>query len=314
MNEFAFPISKLSKKSVEIAGGKGANLGELFKNKFPVPDGFVVLAAAFNRFLEETEIGAEIDAGIERVNYKDLKSVNEFSSRIRNLTEDADFPGDLQSIITNEFNDLRASFVAVRSSATAEDSDAASWAGELETYLYIQKRELFDAIKRCWASLFTPRAIVYRHEKCLDKKAISVAVVVQTMVDSEISGVCFTAHPVTRNRNHMVIEAGFGLGEAIVSGMITPDTYIIDKKDGTILDITVAQQKKMIIQKTAGGTKEVAVPKKQQGQQALTGKQIIKLSDICKRIEQHYRKPQDVEWAFAGNIFYITQTRPITTL
>jgi len=314
MHKYALPFSRLSKKSVDIAGGKGANLGEMVKAGLPVPLGFVVLATAFDRFLEETDINVEIDAGLDRLNHRDLSSVDRFSHEIRDMIADAKFPKDLQQIFLKEYDRLKAQYVAVRSSATAEDSSVASWAGELETYLFINRAKLLDKIKICWSSLFTPRAIFYRYEKKLHKTKVSVAVVVQDMIDSEKSGVCFTAHPVTRDRNQMVIEGGLGLGEAIVSGMITPDTYVVDKKNNTILDINVAQQTKMIVRKKGAGTKTVPVKESLGDKQVLSSKQILQLTKICMSIEKHYRYPQDIEWALVKNKFYITQTRPITTL
>jgi len=187
-------------------------------------------------------------------------------------------------------------------------------AGELETYLYVTRSNLTEMVRKCWSSLFTPRAIFYRFEKKLDKSRVSVGVVIQKMVNSEIAGVAFTAHPVTNDRNQMVIEAGYGLGEAIVSGKITPDTYVVDKKEKAILDINISEQKKMIVRAGAKGTKDVAVPKARQSKQKLTGKQIIELAKLCENIERHYRHPQDIEWALEKNKFYITQSRPITTL
>ncbi|MDD5295222.1 MAG: PEP/pyruvate-binding domain-containing protein, partial [Patescibacteria group bacterium] len=160
----------------------------------------------------------------------------------------------------------------------------------------------------------TPRAIFYRFEKKLVDQQVSVAVVVQKMVQSEISGICFTVHPITKDRNQMVIEAGYGLGEAIVSGQITPDTYVIDKRDFSLSDINVAEQEKMLIRNPRGGNVWKKVPKAEKDKQTLTGKEIVELAELCAKIEKHYRKPQDIEWALEKGKFYITQSRPITTL
>jgi len=216
--------------------------------------------------------------------------------------------------VSSDFIKLGAKFVAVRSSATAEDSSVASWAGELETYLDTIEKTLLDNVKKCWSSLFTPRAIFYRQEKKLLKTKVSVAVVIQKMVESEISGIAFTVHPVTRDKNQLIIEAGWGLGEAIVSGQVTPDAYVVDKRDLSIMDINIAKQEMMIIRKAGGGIKHAAVAKAKLEKQKLNGKQIIELAKICVQIEKHYKKPQDIEWAFAKGKFYITQSRPITTL
>lgn len=307
-------FSKISKSSVFEAGGKGASLGEMTKANIPVPPGCVILAAAFNRFLIETDLAQEIEAQLKKINYKDINSVDGASATIRSLIDRAKTPLDIAAGITAEFKKLKAPFVAVRSSATAEDSSTASWAGELETYLNTTEKTLLANVKRCWSSLFTPRAIFYRHEKRLLESSVSVAVVIQKMVASEISGIAFTVHPVTQDRNQMIIEAGYGLGEAIVSGSITPDSYVISKRDYSLTDINVASQAKQIIKGATGGTKWVAVPKAQQEKQKLSGKQIVELARICAGIEKHYKFPCDIEWAYAGGHFYITQSRPITTL
>lgn len=311
-------FKQISKADVGIAGGKGASLGEMTNAGIPVPPGFIILVSAFDRFLEETDLGVEVESIMKRVNHKDINSVDRASNEIRDLVGDAKMPKDIGAEIAKEFVKLKTKYVAVRSSATAEDSSVASWAGELETYLNVTEKNLLDSVKKCWSSLFTPRAIFYRFEKKLDKQRVSVAVVVQKMVQSEISGITFTAHPVTKDRSQMVIEAGYGLGEAIVGGKITPDTYIIEKakvqsQKSKILDKNISEQSIMIV-KDKNSTIEKTVPKAKRRKQKLTDKQIIDLAKICAKIENHYRKPQDIEWAFEKNKFYITQSRPITTL
>ncbi len=311
---FIKPFSKITKNSAFEAGGKGASLGEMTNSKIPVPPGFVLLAPAFDRFLEETDLTQELGAMLDRVNYKDINSVDGASAEIRNLISRAAMPVDLQKDIVSEFEKLKAKFVAVRSSATAEDSLSASWAGELETYLNTTEKTLLLNVKKCWSSLFTPRAIFYRHEKKLLKTKVSVAVVVQEMVDSEISGIAFTVHPVTKDKNQMIIEAGYGLGEAIVSGSITPDSYVLDKRDYSLIDINVATQEKQIVKGVGGGTKWLPIVKSAQAKQKLDGRQIVALARICAGIEKHYKFPCDIEWAYKQGKFYITQSRPITTL
>ncbi|MCK4744757.1 hypothetical protein KAS41_01725 [Candidatus Parcubacteria bacterium] len=326
---------ELTKKDVDIAGGKGASLGEMINAKIPVPPGFVILAGVFDRFLEETNLTQEIEAQLKKVNYDDINSVDRVSNVIRDLIHDTKMPKDLKKEILFEFKKMKCKFVAVRSSATAEDSSIASWAGELESYLNTTEKMLLENVKKCWSSLFTPRAIFYRKEKKLHNTHVSVAVVIQEMVESEISGITFTVHPVTQDKNQMIIEAGCGLGEAIVSGSITPDSYIIGKSQiqnhkfqinlkskiqnpkqsqFEILDINIAKQEKQIVRCLKKGVKWTAVSKSKQEKQKLTGKQIIELSKICVQIEKHYKKPQDIEWAFRDDKFYIVQSRPITTL
>jgi len=311
--KFTKNFKQINKKDVKIAGGKGASLGEMTQAKIPVPPGFVVMADAFDKFLLETDLAQEVQAQLNKVNYKDINSVDVASAKIRNLINSAKFPKKKKKEILTEFKKLKAPLVAVRSSATAEDSSTASWAGELETYLNTDEKNIMTNIKKCWSSLFTPRAIFYRHEKKLLKTKVSVAVVIQTMVQSEISGITFTVHPVTRDKNQMIIEAGWGLGEAIVSGQITPDSYVIDKRDWSIIDINIAKQDKMIT-KIGKITKTVKMAKTKQEEQKLLGKKIIELAQLCGRIEKHYKFPCDIEWAMVKNKFYITQSRPITTL
>jgi pyruvate,water dikinase len=339
MSDHIKTFFELNKSSTHIAGGKGASLGEMTQNDILVPPGFVILAKAFDRFLEETDLNVEIEAQLKKVNYKDINSVNQASTTIRDLIHDARMPRDLQEEILKAYGELNSSkvgdssrpplklrggeggvmFVAVRSSATAEDSSVASWAGELESYLNTTKDSLLGNVKKCWSSLFTERAIFYRNEQGMRKSKISVAVVVQKMVQSEISGICFTVHPVTKDKNQMIIEAGWGLGEAIVSGQITPDSYVLSKKDWRMVDINIAKQEKMIVKnikanKKAVGNKWVVVPKNQQEKQKLTGEEIVRLAKICAQIEKHYKFPCDIEWAYEGKKFYIVQSRPITTL
>lgn len=307
-------FSKISKKDAAIAGGKGASLGEMTQAKIPVPPGFVLLAGAFDRFLTETDLFQDLEAILKKVNYKDINSVDGASAKIRDLIMRSKMPVDLEKDIIGDFRKLKAKFVAVRSSATAEDSSSASWAGELETYLNTTEKTLLLNVKKCWSSLFTPRAIFYRHEKKLLKTKVSVAVVIQEMVDSEISGIAFTVHPVTKDKNQMIIEAGYGLGEAIVSGSVTPDSYVLDKRDYSLIDINVAAQEKQIIKGASGGTKWAPIAKATQAKQKLNGRQIVELAKICAGIEKHYKFPCDIEWAYKQGKFFITQSRPITTL
>lgn len=311
--KYAKNFSELNKNNTEIAGGKGASLGEMIKMGILVPPGFVILAGVFDKFLEETDLNIEIEAVLKKIKKKDINSIEKASIKIKDLIHDSKFPKDIAKEIISEFYRLGAKLVAVRSSATAEDSEVASWAGELESYLNVTEKKILESVKKCWASLFTPRAIFYRFEKKLADKKVSVAVVIQKMVQSEISGVCFTVHPVTEDHDQMVIEAGYGLGEAIVGGKITPDTYIIKKFRQEILDKNISEQKMMIV-RGPKGTMEIVVPKAKQKKQKMSDKQILKLAQICHTIEKHYRKSQDIEWAVEKGKFYITQSRPITTL
>lgn len=328
---FTKTFKNISKKDICIAGGKGASLGEMTQAKILVPPGFVVLVDAFDKFLEETDLVVEIASQIKQINYKDINSVDRYSNVIRDLMLDTEVPQDLQEVFLKEFKKLNTKYVAVRSSATAEDSSIASWAGELETYLNTDKNNLIENIKKCWSSLFTPRALFYAFEKGVITQAgqkkirantckkllhcypVAVAVVVQKMVQSEISGIVFTVHPVTQDRNQMVIEAGYGLGEAIVGGKITPDTYVISKKDWVIIDANISEQEMMIVRQ-GNGIKETKVPWSKQSRQKLSNEKIIELAKLCQKIEEHYKCPQDIEFAIEKSKLYITQSRPITTL
>lgn len=310
---FTKNFQELSKADVAVAGGKGASLGEMTRAGIAVPPGFVIVAVAFDRFLEEADLRVEIEAAMHHVNHQDINSIETISNKIRDCILDAEFPKDLGKEVLSEFQKLKTPLVAVRSSATAEDSSIASWAGELETYLNTDKKKLLDNIQKCWASLFTPRAIFYRVEKKMHTRNVSVAVVVQAMIQSEISGVCFTVHPVTNDVDQLVIEAGYGLGEAIVGGKITPDTYVLHKKTWGFIDKNVSLQKMMIV-RNAKGVMEKRVPQAKRAKQKLEDKKIIALAKLCQTIERHYQRPQDIEWAYEKGKFYITQSRPITTL
>jgi pyruvate,water dikinase len=310
---FIKTLKQLSKADIETAGGKGASLGELTQIKIPVPPGFVILATAFDRFLEETDLNLEIEAKLRKVNLKDINSVDQVSNEVRGLILGAEFPKDIVKEIIKAFANLKARYVAVRSSATAEDSSVASWAGELESHLNVTKANLLENIKKCWASLFTPRAIFYRFENKLNGTKISVAVVVQKMIMSEVAGICFTVHPVTKDYDQMIIEAGYGLGEMIVEGKITPDAYIIQKGKWRIVDKNINKQEKMLI-KGKNSNLEKIVSRPKQEKQKLSNSQILKLARICQVIENHYKIPQDIEWAFEKGKFYIIQSRQITTL
>lgn len=310
---FTANFRQLSKNHIALAGGKGASLGEMTQVGLSIPPGYVVLAPTFDQFLEDTDLNIEIETILKRVNPKEMESVEKASEEIRSLIDSNKISKNLRTEIIKEFKRLRARFVAVRSSATAEDSKIASWAGELETYLNVTENNLIKSVIKCWSSLFTPRAIFYRFEKKLHKQKVSVAVVIQKMVQSEISGICFSVHPITKDKNQMVIEAGFGLGEAIVGGQITPDTYVIHKNNFSVLDINVSEQNIAIVRSGTGNLEKKLTPK-QGAKQKLSSKQIVELAKICKGIEKHYKHPQDIEWAFEKGKFYITQARPITTL
>lgn len=306
-------FTELRHTDVTVAGGKGASLGEMTNAGIPVPSGFVILASAFDQFLTEADLVQEIDACMDRVNYQDVASIERASATIQALIHAAVVPVALAQEIQDAFSTLDAEFVAVRSSATAEDSSQASWAGELESYLNTTQDQLLHNIKKCWASLFTPRAIVYRNEKGMKDTHVSVAVVIQKMVQSEVAGIAFTVHPVTEDPNQMIIEACWGLGELIVGGMVTPDSYVIDKRDWTIIDCNISEQQEMLVRGSSGNTK-VAIATNRSARQKLNESQIIELVRLSVTIERQYGFPCDIEWAMEDGKFFIVQSRPITTL
>jgi pyruvate,water dikinase len=312
--KFIKKFKELSKNDAEIAGGKGASLGEMTNAGIPVPPGFVVLAGAFERFCEETDLDVEIDSILHKVNHAEMHTVENASEQIQSLILAKEIPEDIAMEIEENFKTLGAKFVAVRSSATAEDSSSAAWAGQLDSFLNTEEKDLLKNVRRCWASLFTPRAIFYRFEKDLHKTKISVAVVVQKMVESEVSGIAFSVHPVTEDYNQMIIEAGLGLGEAIVSGQITPDSYVVEKEPRRIIDSNISIQERGLFRKIGGGNEWRGISTADSEKQKLSEKQILELSEIILRIEKHYGFPCDIEWALEKEEFYIVQSRPITTL
>lgn len=311
--EFTKFFIELGKNDNAIAGGKGASLGEMTRAGMPIPPGFVILSSAFERFLEETDLNVEIDSTLDSVNHKEIHTVENASEKIQALILKAGIPEDIDSQIQKSFQKLDEEYVAVRSSATAEDSTNAAWAGQLESYLNTTKENLLENVRKCWASLFTPRAIFYRFEKELHKQKISVAVVVQKMVESEVSGVAFSVHPITQDRNQLVIEAGYGLGEAIVSGSITPDCYVVEKEPRRIIDKNISEQKRAIF-RSEDHNDWVTIDKEKSSIQKLSDEKILELSELVIKIENHYGFPCDIEWAFENSKFYIVQSRPITTL
>jgi len=306
-------FTEISKTDTEIAGGKGASLGEMTQAGIPSPEGFVILSNAFDKFLEETDLNVEIEAVLGAVDIKKVHTVENASEKIQAMILLKEMPEDIKTEILNFYKNLDCKFVAVRSSATSEDSASAAWAGQLDSFLNTTEETLLENVKKCWASLFTPRAIFYRIEQKLDKNKISVAVVVQKMIDSEESGVVFSVHPVTQDENQIIIEAGFGLGEAIVSGSITPDSYVVDKQEFSILDININKQIKALYKKAKGGNEWKTLREKGK-KQVLTEKEVIELSKLIVKIENHYGFPCDIEWAKEKNHFYILQSRPITTI
>ena len=304
---------EITKDDVPIAGGKGANLGEMIRAGFPIPEGFVVTTYAFNRHLEENGLKERIYNILKEINIDDPKDLEEKTKLVRKLIEEAPMPKDLEEKIKDYYKKLGKVRVAVRSSASAEDLPEASFAGQQESYLNVEgDEELINHIKKCWSSLFTPRATYYRSKKGFRHEDVSIAVVVQKMVNSEVSGVMFTKHPVT-GEDKVLIEASYGLGEAIVGGKVTPDTYVVDKKTLKIDSKNISRKEIMIVYENGRNVKK-EVPEEMKEKQAMPDDLIIELAKIGIEIEKHYNFPQDIEFAIENNKIYIVQSRPITTL
>jgi pyruvate,water dikinase len=294
----------------------------------PVPPGFVVTAGTYRSFIEEAEIDEELFAAVD-VDADDSSALADAADRAQELILETPFPDELREAVLESYRQVDAdganpsdrgtssrageAFVAVRSSATAEDLPDASFAGQQETFLNVTEENLLDRVRECWASLFTQRAIYYRQEQGFDHSAVNIAVVVQKMVDAEKSGVMFTSHPSTGDPT-MIIEAAWGLGEAVVSGAVSPDNYVVECEDRSI-DVTVAE-KKVMHEKDGetGETVESEVPQGKRNERVLSDDEIGALMDLGERVEDHYGEPQDVEWAIVDGGVYILQSRPIITI
>ncbi|MGC9516461.1 MAG: phosphoenolpyruvate synthase [Methanomicrobiales archaeon] len=314
-------FDELNKEDVAIAGGKGANLGELTQAGIPVPPGFVVTAATYEKFIDETGIFDSIMDILAAVDVHKNKELQDAAVRIKKIIMDAWVPDEIKTLITESYNALcekigkENAFVAIRSSATAEDLPEASFAGQQDTYLNIKGSEdVVKYVQKCWASLFGARAIFYREENNFDHSKVYIAVVVQEMVDAEKAGVMFTVHPST-GEEKILIEASWGLGEAVVSGTVTPDTYWVDKNTGEILD-TFISTKNIMFQKNQklGKTEKLEVPEDLKNKKVLNSEEIAELTELGKNIHNHYQFPQDTEWAIEDGNVYMLQSRPVTTL
>ncbi|HPD81787.1 MAG TPA: phosphoenolpyruvate synthase [Candidatus Pacearchaeota archaeon] len=331
--DFVKWFSELDKDSGPIAGGKGANLSEIYNLKVPVPPGFVVTAQAYDYFIEKSGINNKINNLLETINYEDTELLNKVTEEVRESIINSKFPKEMEEEILEAYENLGAEdlseaygtaldiltnaheplFVAVRSSATTEDLAEASFAGQQDSFVNVKgNSELLNSIRKCFASMFTSRATYYRHKQGFKHEQAHLAVVVQKMVDSGKSGVIFSKDPTYKDEN-IIMEAVWGLGEGIVSGRITPDKYVISN-DLKILDIKIADKKIALTRTSSGQNTVVKLKEEKSKQQVLKNSEIIKLSNIALELEEHYKKPQDIEFAIEGDDIYIVQTRPITTI
>jgi pyruvate,water dikinase len=300
---------------LDAVGGKAASLGELTGAGLPVPPGFVVTADTYRSFIQEAGIDEELFAAMD-IDPEDSAQLAEAQRRAEELITGTEFPESVKAEILDAYGSLGdgEEFVAVRSSATAEDLPDASFAGQQETYLNITEDELLDRVRDCWASLFSQRAIYYRTRQGFPHDQVDIAVVVQQMVDADQSGVMFTSHPSTGDPR-VIVEAAWGLGEAVVSGSVSPDNYVVDREDRLVEEVTVADKKLMHVKDPeSGATTEVPVPEERREERVLSDEDLQRLVDLGERVEDHYDTPQDVEWAMVDDEIFMLQSRPITTI
>jgi len=318
-------LSEINKESIEIAGGKGANLAEMYNIGLPVPPAFIVTSNAYSKFLEYNELKEKIFDLLSDLDYENTEELEKRTKKIREMIVNSEIPDDIEEEIIEAYETLSMSdvnffikepcFVAVRSSATAEDLLSASFAGQQETFLNVKgNSSLLEAIKKCWASLFTARATYYRHKKGFSHEKTLIAVIVQKMINAEKSGVTFTINPTNNDKTKIVIEAVFGLGEGIVSGTIEPDYYLVDKENLRIVEKKIGIKKLEFTRDSSGKNIKVELPFEKQVQQVLEDWEIKKLAEYGIKIEKHYNWPQDIEWAIEGGNIYIVQTRAVTTV
>lgn len=312
-------FSEVTSKDGDVAGGKGANLGELVHAGFPVPPGFVVTAAAYTAVRDEAGIGDRIAMALDQLDYQDDETLDDATAKIRDAIVTAEVPRWLTDAIDHAYRALGDDGdpvpVAVRSSATAEDTASASFAGMNESFLNVTGSEaVIDAVRRCWASLFGSRTVTYRAGRGFDEATMSIAVVVQRQIPSTRAGVMFTVDPASGNRDRIVIEAARGLGESVVSGSVSPDRYVVDKSTMQIVTSEPHRQELMVVPREGGGTTLRAPDPAENGRPVLDHDEVTRLARLAVRIEQHYGAPQDTEWAFdPEGTLWMLQSRPVTT-
>jgi len=313
--DFVLWLSRVHKKLAPYVGGKAANLGEMLKAKLPVPNGFVITSTAYQAFIKENDLKKKLQAIMKSTDYKDPNSLSKSSKKIKEVIVKGTISPKILDAVLGYYKKLGENpLVAVRSSATSEDSKTASFAGQQATFLNVLgKQNLLKAMLDGWASLFTARAMFYRHENKLNDDKVAISLVIQKMVNSASSGVMFTLDPVTSNKSKIIIEAIYGLGEYIVGGKVTPDHYVVDKNSLKIVTKKVEPQKIMLTRKN-GQNKSVKLASQKGSAQKIDDQDIVLLATLGKLIEKHYNYPQDIEWAKEGKKLYIVQTRPVTTL
>ena len=313
-------FEELSKSDIGIAGGKGANLGELTQAGIPVPPGFVVTAQAYKYFMDEAGINDQVMEILDAIDINDTKALQAAAEEIKTIIIESPIPDDLVLFIREYYNELchrvgeDDTDVAIRSSATAEDLPEASFAGQQDTFLHVSgDDEVIEYIRKCWASLFEARAIFYREENDFEHSKVYIAVVVQKMANADKAGVMFTVNPST-GEEIALIEGSWGLGESVVSGDVTPDNYQVDKKDNEIINVTISDKKVMYTNDEKGTSVKVEVPEEKRKERVLSDAELVELTEMGKRVQAHYGEPMDTEWAFEKDMLFLLQARPITTL
>lgn len=311
-------LKDIQKNDTPVVGGKSANLGEMFSIGLPVPDAFATTVHAYDLFLKENELDKSIYPVLENLNYENQKELESASRQIQLKIKKGKIPQNIKNEIVKAYKKLsgkfKHAFVAVRSSATAEDAPGTSFAGQQITLLNIKgEANVMQAVRECWASLFTPRSIYYRFINKIPHKNVKISVVVQKMIQSDVSGVMFSIDPVTNEKDRIVIEAVWGLGEMIVQGSVIPDKYVVQKETFYILSKEVNSQNLRLIKTSSGETKEVKVPKNMNNKPKLDNREIKILAEYADKLQKHYYFPQDAEWAREKGKLYIVQTRPVTT-
>lgn len=306
-------FESLSRRDTAIAGGKGANLGELTRAGLPVPRGFVVTAAAFSASLEP--LRARLSELWRRIDPDDADSLASLSDALKQLVRTVELPAPVRNALLGAYRQLgKERAVAVRSSATSEDTADTSFAGMHETFTNVVGEDaVLEKVRECWASAYGQRVVAYRRSQGLSEEP-TLAVVVQEMVDSARSGVMFTVDPSTGDRERLVIEGAFGLGEVVVGGQVEPDTYVVSKQRQRIMEVRIGHKAFQILREGQGRERRVELTPEEGGRRVLTDEEVLELARLGLRVEQHYGSPQDVEWAESGGRLYLVQSRPITTL
>lgn len=306
-------FTSIGRNDVAIAGGKGANVGEMARAGLATPPGFVLLTAAYRMFVEANELQGEIERLARSIDEAGT-AVEEVSLAIKGLFERGAMPAEIEKAALAAYSELGEGAVAVRSSATAEDMEEASFAGQQESYLNIQsKDEVLSAVRRCWSSLWTARAIAYRARQGIAPEVVALAVMIQRMVFASAAGVLFTANPLTGDTGEMVINAAWGLGEAVVAGAVTPDMLVVEKRNGALKRLHVGNKLLMTIA-LEHGTMEGPVPDEMRAARVLTDEQVAELVRLGRAVEDTFGSPQDIEWAIADRQVFALQARPITTM